>query len=245
MTTTDTGSPSPRPAPPTAPLGAALFDYDGTLFDTDPVHWDCWNRAMAAFGSGVDRHTYYTSCAGRPSHHIAADLARRAGLAADPLDIVRHKEAAYADWLRSGQVPWMPAAEHAFRRFQQRRLKLAVVTSSARASVTVGLRQRGILGALDALITREDVAHHKPAPHCYQLCIERLGLPPAACVVFEDTTSGVQAAAAAGLRCIAVRPPHAGPQDFAAAERVFTDWTSATDWVLGTADRPHSPAPPA
>jgi HAD superfamily hydrolase (TIGR01509 family) len=229
--------PTPCRHPP-EPFAAALFDFDGTLFDTDPVHWTCWNAALEPFGAALDRHTYNTTCAGRATMHIAEHLVRETGLPATPEEVAHRKEQAYRAWLSEEEVAWMPGAESCFRRLQARGCRLAVVTSGPRADVTLGLTQRAILQDLDVLITREDVPRSKPAPDCYHLCLERLGLPASACLAFEDTTSGLRAALGAGLRCVVVRPPHAGPQDLACAHRVFDNWQAAADWALGPCQAP-------
>lgn len=228
MTTTTPPTPSRLRTRP----HAALFDYDGTLFDTDNAHWHCWDAALRQFGGVCPHDTYYHDCAGKLTLAIAAHLIETQGLHAAPAEVAAAKESLLRAWMRETPLAWMADAEDAFHRFRAAGLALAVVTSSPRDIVTAGLRQHGLLDSLQAIITREDVTRSKPAPDCYRLGIERVGVPAHACVAFEDTSTGVNAAAAAGLRCMAVRPPHAGPQDFSAAERVFTTLRDATDWLL-------------
>lgn len=224
-------SPQQHPPRPTRPR-AALFDYDGTLFDTDNAHWHCWDAALREFGGVCPHDTYYHDCAGKLTLAIAAYLIESQGLHATPSEVAAAKEFRLRAWMRDTPLMWMADAEESFHRFRTAGLALAVVTSSPRDIVTAGLQQHGLLDSLTAIITREDVTRSKPAPDCYRLGVERVGIPTDACVAFEDTSTGVNAAAAAGLRCIAVRPPHAGPQDFSAADRVFTTLRAPTDWLL-------------
>lgn len=217
-------------------VDAVLLDFDGTLMDTDHAHWSCWDEALRAWGGSLDRHTYNTECAGRQTLTIAAHCIAKQRLSAAPQDVASRKEVTFRAWLTRGEMAWMPGAQQAFSGLQARGLKLAVVTSSPRDIITAGLRQRGLLDALDAVVTGDDVPRNKPAPDCYLLCLEQLGVPASRCVAFEDTEHGVRAAAAAGIRCLAVRPPSAGPQDFSQATGVFVDLPAAAAWLF--------PAPP-
>ena len=217
---------------------AAIFDFDGTLFDTDSVHLACWQSALAAFGGEVDRDTYMRDCAGRLTILIAESLFARNGIEADPAALADRKEAAFKAWLAHNRVAWMPHARETLEHFESAGWAVAIVTAGPRDVVHAALDSHRLHGRLAALVTRDDVAHSKPAPDCYALCVRRLGAAPADCVVFEDSASGVQAAVAAGLRCLAVRPPSAGPQDFTGAVQIFPDLREARNWLAATSSPP-------
>ncbi|MCW3478447.1 HAD family hydrolase [Neisseriaceae bacterium JH1-16] len=81
---------------------------------------------------------------------------------------------------------------------------LALVTSSWPQRIAIVLRQHGLDGVFDAIVCRDDVALGKPAPGCYRLAAERLGVDIASCLVFEDSPSGVQAAVQSGAGCVGI-----------------------------------------
>ena len=87
---------------------------------------------------------------------------------------------------------------------QHGRIPMAVVSGSRRASVVGSLTALAILQKFDTLVCAEDYQHGKPAPDCFLLAAERLGVPPASCLVFEDTDLGIQAATAAGMASVRV-----------------------------------------
>ncbi|TMB57065.1 MAG: HAD family hydrolase [Chloroflexi bacterium] len=99
------------------------------------------------------------------------------------------------------------------------RARLGLASNSSRRLVDTALRTAGLLGAFDAVVTSDDVDHAKPAPDLYLLACERLGVAPGEALALEDTQSGIAAAKAAGLTCIAV--PQFAETDVSAADRVI------------------------
>jgi beta-phosphoglucomutase-like phosphatase (HAD superfamily) len=100
--------------------------------------------------------------------------------------------------------PLLPGVEALLRDAQALGLGRAVASSSSCAWVDGWLRRHGIRGLLDVVVARDDVRMVKPDPELFLLAASRLGRPPAACVVFEDSPNGMRAALAAGMRCVAV-----------------------------------------
>jgi len=116
------------------------------------------------------------------------------------------------------QVDSRPGAAELVRRLRGR-VPLGLCSNSPRFLVEAALASSGFGDAFDAVVSSDDVAHHKPAPDLYLLVCERLGVAPAETLALEDTASGIASAKAAGLACIAV--PQFAETDVSAADRVI------------------------
>ena len=215
-----------------APIRAVLFDHDGTLVDSEPVHLALWQEVLAPLGVALDLPTYKACHAGIPTPANAVDMVRRFGLALTPQTLAGAKHEATARWLARQPFPLMPSARGAVQRLRAAGLRLAIVTGAEGAGARRTLRGHGLEGLFDTVVSGDDVARSKPAPDCYRLALERLGLPAEACVALEDTAAGLHAATEAGLRALAI--PHAlsAHQDLGRAHLRVADLGEAADWVL-------------
>ena len=189
-----------------ASLRAVLWDLDGTLVDSAEQHWQSWQEALAAKGFSVT-HAQFRGTFGQRNDAI---LARWLGEGV-PID-VRHeigvtKEARYRELVaRDGLTP-LPGAAEWVTRLAADGWKQAVASSAPRLNVEVVVEALGLGAYFAALTAAEDVTHGKPAPDVFLAAAERVGVPPAQCVVVEDAAAGVQAAVSAGMRCIGVGGP--------------------------------------
>lgn len=195
------------------PIAGVVFDLDGTLADTEPIQWESYRRVLRPLGVDVDLETYRR-------HWIAVEggsewACRTFGLSVTPAELRARKAAEYRG-LIAGGVPPRPGAREALERLAPI-LPLALATNSIRTEVDVVLGHLGVGGLFTALVTREDYAAAKPAPDPYLEAARRLGLPPAACVVVEDTARGVAAGVAAGCVVVAVPSELTLDNDFTGA----------------------------
>ena len=168
---------------PAGNFRAYLFDCDGTIADSMPLHYVAWKRALKEWNCDFDENLFY-SWGGKPVRKIVAELNEEqlSHLEAIP-EVVEHIDA------KHGSIPF------------------AVVSGSRRASVVGSLRVLGLLEKFDTLVCAEDYKHGKPAPDGFLLAAERLGVAPADCLVFEDTELGIEAATAAGMASVLVAQP--------------------------------------
>ncbi len=177
-------------------IRALLFDMDGTLTATDPLHADVFARVLAPHGFTVDHAFYAERIAGRTNRLIFQSLFP--GLTDAEADAMSAaKEAAF----RAGHPALDPlpglldfiAAARAFG------LRLALVTNAPRANADHVLAALGITEHFTEIVTVDAVARGKPHPDPYQEALHRLGLAPHQAIAFEDSPTGLQAALAAGL----------------------------------------------
>lgn len=188
-------------SPPVGTRGL-IFDCDGTLADTMPVHYRAWTAMLNRHGIPFPETRFY-ELGGVPTAQIIRILSAEYGVPVSDVDaMVREKEAAFLANLHAVRPLELVVATAAFYRG---RLRLAVASGGYRETVTRTLDQLGIRGWFDALVTAEDTPRHKPDPDVFLEAARRLELPPAGCVVFEDTDIGLEAARRAGMGSVDVR----------------------------------------
>jgi beta-phosphoglucomutase family hydrolase len=188
---------------PTRSFRAYLFDCDGTIVDSMPLHYTAWKKALAEWNCAFEEQLFY-AWGGRPVTEIIAALNQRDGLNMPVDAVARRKEDLYFELLP--QIKAIPeVVEHIEAKHGH--IPLAVVSGSRRDSVLGSLTALHLIDKFDALVCAEDYARGKPAPDCFLVAAERLGVPPEDCLVFEDTDLGIEAATAAGMASVRVPAP--------------------------------------
>jgi beta-phosphoglucomutase-like phosphatase (HAD superfamily) len=192
---------------PQGPFKAYLFDCDGTIADSMPLHYVAWKKALAEHGCEFPEDVFY-AWGGMPAAEIVATLSAQQGLALNAEEVAHRKELIYYELL-----PELQAVPEVLEQIQLNwnrdagRIPMAVVSGSTRESVTKSLELLGLLDRFDTLVCAEDYARSKPDPEPFLLAAARLDVAPADCLVFEDTEMGVQAATAAGMASIKILQP--------------------------------------
>jgi len=187
--------------PPNGTAGL-IFDCDGTLADTMPAHYLAWTTMLGKYGIPFPESRFY-ELGGVPTLQIIGILARESGVrVTDMVSMVHEKETAFLASLHAVQpVEPVVAVAANFRG----KLPIAVASGGYRDTITRTLDQLGIRDWFDAMVTAEDTQRHKPEPDVFLEAARRLRVPPALCVVFEDTDIGLEAASRAGMKGIDVR----------------------------------------
>ncbi|GAA1741386.1 HAD family phosphatase [Luedemannella helvata] len=190
---------------PPGDFAAYLFDCDGTLVDSMPLHYAAWCQTLDAWGCVFPEDLFY-AWGGRPVAEIIASLNEQQSLAMPVDEVGRLKEERYQELLPK-LTAIAEVVEHVDEAYG--RVPLAVVSGSTRESVTASLDALGLLDRFDALVCAGDYANAKPHPEAFLLGARLLGVPAQDCLVFEDTDMGVAAATAAGMAAVRVPPPWA------------------------------------
>ena len=183
-----------------------LFDFDGVLADTEPVHCACWAEVLAPLGVTVEWEYYRQYGVGVDDREMLRTMAARC-------DPPRNWEELWAQYptkkrlfqARMAQLPPFDPSLDGFLGELHGAYKLAVVTSSATTEIAPILAAGGIGRHFDTLVGGEDVQHHKPAPDPYLLAAQRLGVHAA--LVVEDSQVGLASGRAAGFEVLAVNGP--------------------------------------
>jgi HAD superfamily hydrolase (TIGR01509 family) len=185
---------------PTGPFRAYIFDCDGTVVDSMPLHYRAWKGALAEWNCDFPEDLFY-SWGGKPVRNIIADLNQIYSLSMPVDSLAIRKEALYLD-----QLPSLKAIPEVVEHItaQHGRIPLAVASGSRKDSVVGSLTTVGLLDKFETIVSAGDYIHAKPAPDCFLLAAERLGVAPKDCLVFEDTLLGIQAATAAVMASVMV-----------------------------------------
>jgi beta-phosphoglucomutase family hydrolase len=185
---------------PPGDFRAYLFDCDGTIADSMPLHYKAWKKALEEWNCVYEEDLFY-SWGGKPVREIIADLNKMQGLNMPIEALAARKEALYLEQLP--QLKGIPEVlEHI--EAQHGRIPFAVVSGSRRESVVGSLSVLNLLDKFDTIVAAEDYKNGKPAPDAFLLAAHRLGVAPKDCLVFEDTALGIQAATAAGMASVMV-----------------------------------------
>jgi len=197
----DTPAPDPLSAL-TRPFQGAIFDCDGTLADTMPLHYRAWDRALRERGAELSEALFY-ELGGVPTEDIIRILNDRFGYTLDVQETAAAKEALYEEILPQLE-PVGPVV--ALVREYRGRYPMAVASGGIRRLVAQTLQSLDLTSAFAAVCTAEDVVHGKPAPDLFLLAASRIGVEPTECIVFEDSDLGLEAASRAGMQGVDVRP---------------------------------------
>jgi HAD superfamily hydrolase (TIGR01509 family) len=189
---------------PEGPFDAFLFDCDGTIVDSMPLHFVAWTRALAEYGCTDFTEPYFYSLGGVPVTGVVDAINLRDGSSIPAEEFATRKEDLYYELIHQLQpVPEVLVIIHA----HHGKLPFAVVSGSTRDSVVKSLEALGILDLFDTLVCAGDYTHGKPSPEPFLLAAQRLNVDPTRCLVFEDADVGIQSATAAGMASVRIAQP--------------------------------------
>ena len=181
-------------------LEAILFDFDGVLADTEPLHHACWAQVLAPHGIELDWAAYRQYCVGLSDQDLVSLVAARAGRAAEAPKLWAEYPRK-RDLFRRRVLEQPPISREAVELLASLDgYKLGLVSSSSRSEVEPVLRRAGIFQCFQTLICAEDVTRFKPEPEPYLLAARRLGVTRA--LVVEDSEAGLASGRAAGFEVL-------------------------------------------
>lgn len=190
-------------------LKALLFDFDGVLADTEPVHFRMFQQVLAEEGLSLTERDYYADYIGLDDKGCFQSILSGYGRPATP-EIVRRlidrKAILFLDHLKKELIFYPGTVE--FVNLVSTEHRLAVVSGALRHEIEYGLEAAGLRKRFEQITAAQDVRAGKPDPEGYLFALDQLNqktpLRAAECLVIEDTIPGIQAAHAAGMRCLAV-----------------------------------------
>ena len=208
---------------------AIIFDMDGVLADTEPLHAEATRRLMAAHGvtftPGHDDNFF-----GLTDDEVFNQLCRRYQLDADPRSLSAAWNAEVVSGLAVGlePLPGVPAVLGALR---ARGYRLALASGSSPAIIDATLKALDLAGWFEHVVSGKEVGRGKPSPDVFLESARRLGLEPAACLVVEDSANGLTAAAAAGMACVVIPCGTTTSQNFARAKGRLASLEDLPAWL--------------
>jgi HAD superfamily hydrolase (TIGR01509 family) len=184
---------------------AVIFDCDGTLVHSMPLHFEAWCEALSLHGAAnIFKEDVFYAMGGRPTKDIVVEINDEYGLKLDPEKVAFSKREAFLRKL--GQLELIDEVA-AFAESLRGKLPMAIATGGTRLVIEKTLQAVGVSDLFEEVVTADDVATGKPAPDIFLKAAQMLGVNPERCLVLEDAPAGVMAAQLAGMTVIAVPAP--------------------------------------
>jgi len=201
-----------------AKLGV-IFDVDGVLVDSYTAHFQSWQRLGKEIGVQMSEQQFVATF-GRTSREIIHEFWPQLATSAERVAKIDDRKEELFREIIAADFPAIDGAVELIDALHAARFALAVGSSGPPENVSLVLEKLGRRDKFTAVVTGRDVTRGKPDPQVFQLAAERLGLPPAWCLVVEDAPAGVAAAKAAGAKCLGLASAGRDPALLAAADRV-------------------------
>lgn len=202
-------------------IKGVIFDMDGVLIDSEPLHQQTFIRYLADLGVNLTP-AEHDAFIGTTNRRIFGALKESHGLAGELPELVAEYERRYLVTLQQAGVDSpIPGVRELLTQLRQNGQLLAVASSSPRAHIDKVLEQLQLTELFCATVSGNEVRESKPAPDIFLKAAELIGLQPNECLVIEDSFNGVCAAKAAGMACVGFQNPNSGNQDLAQADRII------------------------
>ena len=200
-------------------LKAVIFDLDGVVVDTVPIHFKAWKRMFGEYGIEFSFEDYKRKVDGIPrmdgARAILTDLSQ------DELkQAAERKQGYFLEYLGTEEIPTYHTTVHLIEELQKEGIKVAVISSSRNCPRI--LQRIGLYDKLDTVISGADITKGKPDPQIFLMAADRLGAKYDECVVFEDAELGVEAAKRGKMRCVGIER-YGNPKRLAQADLIVSD----------------------
>lgn len=207
-------------------IAAVIFDMDGVIIDSEPLHYESTIRYVNdELGLTYDQDENMEFL-GRSDEYMFRVLRERYNLTVPVRDMIERRRDLYLELL-VGRVVLIPGVRELIQQLHRGGFRLALASSSLERIIDVVLSEGGVRQYFDVVQSGEHLHNCKPHPEIFLVTAAQLGLAPARCAVIEDTTVGIAAARAAGMRAVAYAAPGAPAQEFSAADLVLHSFLNA------------------
>ncbi len=192
---------------------AVIFDFDGVIVDTEPLHYAAFQRLLEPIGRGFTWETYVKVYMGFDDRDAFLEAFRGSESVFDAQylqEMIDRKAALFQEIIHDGSIRTYPGVVSLIRKIHDYRFPLAICSGALRSDILPVLETLNISCCFDVIITAEDVARSKPDPECYRLALRKLNqfrsldLPASRVIAIEDTPAGIEAASNAGLQVLGV-----------------------------------------
>ncbi|MFC3932535.1 HAD family hydrolase [Streptococcus dentapri] len=207
-----------------------IFDMDGVLVDSEYIFSRVKTAMLRQRGHDVNE-SYQDQFIGMTYEAEWTIIKRDFNLIEPLADLIAEVKQGCEEVVKKDGVNPIPGVLDLVKRLRAKGYQLAVASSSPKPDIIRNLKQLGILADFQTLVSGEEVAYSKPAPDVFLQAAQDLGAAPTACFVFEDSTSGSQAAKAAGMICIGYANPSYPPQDLTACDLIIADYKDCYDFL--------------
>jgi HAD superfamily hydrolase (TIGR01509 family) len=216
-------------------LKALIFDMDGTLVDSERIHYRAWQQTLAGHRVEAPGYHQFGVYVGASDERMALDFIVEYRLDTGVDVLVACKQAAYLELV--SEIELRPGVREVIERFYGR-YRLAVASSSPSAEIIEILALHQLRDCFEPVVGGDMAASKKPRPDIYLKALGLLNLGPDECIACEDSESGVWAAKSAGLYTVAIPHEMSRDHDFSAADARLQSLAQLDDGLLATAGQP-------
>lgn len=207
-------------------MKAIIFDMDGVLINTEPLHFKCWKVLMEEDGINLT-YDIYKPCIGSTREYLIQLLEERFGkLKRDPDELLKKMQQKKKEIVERDGFPFLSGVKEAVSKFKEAGYILAVASSSPTDVIEETLNVLDVRECFRSITSGREVAEPKPAPDIFLRAMEKLGVSPQECLIIEDSTNGGKAAKAAGAKCVWYHNPDSGDQNIPYAELEIGEWNA-------------------
>ena len=204
-------------------IEAVVFDMDGVLIDSEPVHYESTRLFFQDELGVVLRESVNNEFLGSTDRHMFEVLRERYELSQSVDGLIERRKAIYMNILREQGLPWRDGVRDLIAALAKSNYRLAVASSGLKRIIVHTLEEGGIDHFFEAVVSGDEITRPKPAPDIYLEAARRLGIDPARCAAIEDTDVGVRAAKAAGMFTIAFPCPTTAGMNFDPADALVNE----------------------
>lgn len=212
-------------------IKAIIFDMDGLMIDSEPLHYKAFNKVFNSFGKNLTEEENRERYIGIADADAAEDMVVRFNIPILPNELIRKKEVLYRELLRS-QVTPRPGLLKLLNELQQYSYRKAIASNSAISEIEIVINALKIVSFIDGYCSAAQVMKAKPAPDVFLLAAEKLGVHPHECLVLEDAPVGIDAASEARMLCYAIPNQETKGGNFTRATRILSSLENVFDWIL-------------
>ena len=206
-----------------------IFDLDGTLVNSEPLHMEAWLGVLAKEGLQFD-HDWFEQWIGKSDRFLAQSVVQEHQLPVAYQSLQKAKAVAYHQ-LAAERAQFFPKVKE-YILLLRKSMKLGIATNSSRKDAEAVFSRLPLPDYVSTVVTADDVPNLKPAPDMYLLAAEKVNLPVKRGVAIEDSPAGLKAAKSAGLFTLAVTNSQAADK-LSAADMIFSTTAEAIEWVIG------------
>ncbi|CAM4428404.1 HAD family hydrolase [Paenibacillus alkaliterrae] len=198
-------------------MKAFIFDMDGVIIDSEPIHFDIDVKTMNFFGVTISPHEL-DEFVGMTNPEMWKILKQKFNLLHSVSDIIEYQLSSKIELIRTNEIGPINGIYELILELKKHNIVLGIASSSPIKFINEVLLKFKILDYFDCIVSGEEVAKGKPEPDVYLEAARLLGVDPSECIVLEDSRNGIQSAKSAGMKCIGFINKNSGNQDLSKAD---------------------------
>ncbi|NFA43836.1 UNVERIFIED_ORG: phosphatase [Clostridium botulinum] len=198
-------------------MRAFIFDMDGVIIDSEPIHRQVHGEIMNTLGINISKGEL-ALYAGATNEYIFTKLKERYGIKKSVSELMDYKSKLIINKVKKESLEPINGIRELLNALRKNNIKIAIGSSSPRSLIEAVIDKFNLHSAFDCIVSGEEVERSKPYPDVYIEVSKKLGINPEKCIVVEDSHNGVQAAKSAGMKCIGFNNVNSGNQDLSKAD---------------------------